>query len=173
MPTNPIPTGVITYRAYRNGTNISSGMVDVKLPDLAFVTQEVSGPGVLGTVDAVLPLLQAMTATLKWRTVDEQQAQLMDTLQQQGLIFRVAQELYDGGAGGAVVKPLQVNMKAAVKRLSLGTLAQAAATDSEIELAVNYLKVSLDGVTIFEADPYAEKLVINGRDALASVRAAL
>lgn len=170
----PIPTGVVTYRAYRHGSDISAGLVDVKLPDIKFLTQSVGGPGILGNIETVMPLIDAMTATMKWRVMHEEQFELLNSLRQHGLAFRVAQEYYDTGAGGPSIDGWEVRLKAAAKGLNLGAVANAGATDSEIEVAVYYLRVrNAIGAIMCEVDPANYVLNIGGVDMLASLRAAL
>jgi P2 family phage contractile tail tube protein len=172
--TQPIPAQVVTFAVYREGAALASGIADVKLPDIGFVTEEVFGAGMTGKLEVVMPLLEAMVATIKWRTVHEDQFTLMQVLQQQGLIFRVAQESYDPGAGGPRFDGVSVRMRAQGKKLTGGSVAPGTATDTEIELAVHYLKmVTNSGKILIEADPVGRVLIVDGVDQLASLRALL
>lgn len=170
-PTKPIPLQVLTFRVYREGEPVESGIADVKLPDLSFMTEDIFGAGMTGKIKAVMPLIEAMTATLKWRTLHEDQFTLMQQMQQQGLILRVAQQNYDPGEGGPVLDGVAIRMKATGTKLGLGSVAPSSATDTDIELAVHYLKMTRnDGFVMCEADPVNQVLILNDEDQLAGLR---
>lgn len=172
--TQPIPASVASFKVYREGQALESGIVDLKLPDIACKTQEITGAGLSGTIESVMPYIEAMTATIKWRTLHEDQFALMQQLQQHGLIFRLAQQIYDAGQGGPAFDGVSIRMKAQGKKLGAGTAAPVTATDTEVELAVHYLKMERnDGFVLLEADPVGNVLIINGEDQLATLRSLL
>lgn len=172
--TLPIPTGVVTYNVYAEGQTISAGMADLTLPNIAFLVQSVTGPGILGNIDVVTPLMEAMTATLKWRVLHENQFTLLNLLSQHGLSFRPAQQAYDAGKGGPWYQGFDIRVKAAAKNLNLGNVANNSQTDTQIELAVYYLSVrDTLGAVLCEIDPVNQVFTVNGQDQLAALRDAI
>ena len=169
---NKIIERLINFNAYDEfGTFL--GVTSVDLPELEALTETTSGAGIAGEIES--PLLGhygSMTTTFKWRsltqaamTLSQQRAHLVD--------LRGSQQVYDAASGIMKSMPIRATMKIIPKTVSLGTLEPNAATDTEQEFEVLYLKLRVDKRVAIEIDKYNFKAVINGYDALASVRSDL
>ena len=133
---------IINFAAYENG-NEFLGMADVTLPDLTFLTQTVSGAGLGGNVEAVMPLIDAMTLTLNFRT---------------GEIKDVA---------------VKHAFSCKTKTFKGGKLAPASTGDVSVEMAVDSWTCYVDGKKTIDVCPRTMTCYINGVDYLKGPRKAL
>lgn len=169
---NKIIERLINFNAY-DETGEFLGVTSVDLPELESMTETTSGAGIAGEVES--PLLGhygSLVTTFKWRSItlaamklSQQRAHLVD--------LRGSQQVYDAAMGIYQTMPVRATMKIVPKNVSLGTFEPNATTDTEQEFEVLYLKLRVDKRVAVEIDKYNFKAVINGYDALASVRSDL
>ena len=165
--TNPIPGLVANYRAYLAG-NVLAGTVDVTLPDIEFLTETIKGAGIAGEIELILPMMKAMSANLKWRTITDDPFSLVAQVAQ-GVTLRSSQVDYDPGAGGSAYNNLIIHLRASAKKIALGKFEVASATDTGVDLNVYYLRIVQDDVELCEIDPLNMRCVISGVDLLATM----
>lgn len=169
---NAVPERLINYRVY-NGAKDLIGVASVDLPELAAMTDTVSGAGIAGEVDSpVLGHFQSMTVTLNWRTI-EKSALALATQKAHSLELRGSQQVYDAANGMLTSVPVKVVLSVIPKTMSLGSFNVGSATDSSNEFEVLYMKVFVGGEEVVEIDKYNYVCKFNGEDALASVRSDL
>jgi P2 family phage contractile tail tube protein len=169
---NNVPERLINFRVYSDSKDFL-GIASVELPELEAMSETVSGAGIAGEVES--PLLGhygSMTTTLTWRTIErnamvltEQRAHIIDV--------RGSQQIHDAANNLYTTSAVRAVMKVIPKTVSLGSFEPGATTDTEQEFEVTYLKLIIDKKVVVEIDKYNFKSVINGHDALASVRADL
>lgn len=89
-----VDESIINFALYEDA-NEYLGMAEVTLPELASLTQEITGAGIAGNVEAViLGHFEAMTTTLNFRTVTRSAVSL-NKPGYHTLTLRVAQQLKD------------------------------------------------------------------------------
>lgn len=166
---NQIPERLINYRAYLEN-NVLVGLANVELPELTAMTDTISGSGIAGEVDSpIMGHYESMSATFTFRTIDKGYAEFLAP-KTHAIDLRGSQQVNDAGAGVLKSVPVRVIMRGKTKSAPLGSLEVGATTDTEIEVEVEYLKIVINGQTVFELDKFNFKCVINGVDYLASVR---
>ena len=166
------PDKQVNYRVYLDGNELI-GTATVDLPEIAYMTDTISGAGIAGEIDSpVIGHLQSMTVTLNWRTIEEQALQLLN-IDGANLTLRSSQQQYDSASGKYVTKPVKIILKTVPKTMSLGTMQAAGSTDSTTELEVLYLKIDVGGSTQLEVDKLNFICAINGNDILSQVRSDL
>lgn len=166
---NQIPERLINYTVYLEG-NRAVGTADAKLPSIEAMTETVSGAGIAGELETpVLGHFKSMTTSIKWRTVTDNSVKLFSSRSHQ-IDLRGSQQVYDSGAGTYKTVPIRASMKLMPKKLDLGSLQVAKATDTENEFEVMYLKLFIDNKEVLEIDKLNFICSINGEDILASVR---
>ena len=170
--TNPIQEKLVNFRVY-NDANDLLGVATVDLPELAAMTDTVSGAGIAGEVDSpVLGHFQSMSVTLHWRTIE---AAAMSLAEQKAhhLEIRGSEQRYDAGSGLYSTVPVRLVVKGTPKTTSLGSFEPGSTTDTTTELEASYLKLVVAGKELVEVDKYNYIAKFNGSDALQSVRADL
>lgn len=164
-----IPERLTNFNAYNDGNKLV-GTVDVEMPEIAYMTDTISGAGIAGEIETtVIGHLQSMTTTLTWRTVTKA-AGVLAAPRVHAIELRGSQEVFDQAAGTKRAQPLRIAMRVQPKNLSLGSLEVGSTTGSESEFEVSYLKVALDGEEFIEIDKYNFICKIDGTDYLADVR---
>lgn len=167
-----IDIAVVDYAVYEGKTEYL-GMSEASLPDIAFLTQEVAGAGISGKLTEIIPgYVEAMTLGLNFRTVTteaitllEQRNHTIELRATQAERNRVTREMEE--------RAIKHVMSVFPKSLKLGKLAPASPADASGEYAVNYWKMTIDGKTVLEIDPYNFICIINGVDYRKTTRAAL
>ena len=166
---NNIPERLTNFKVY-NDNNDLLGIATVDLPELAAMTDTVSGAGIAGELDTpVIGHYQSMTVTINWRTVEKQAAELVSP-QAHVLDIRGSQQVYDAASGKYQSVAIRAYMQAIPKTLSLGSFEVGATTDSSSEFEVLYIKLSVDGKEVVEIDKLNFVARFNGEDKLAEVR---
>lgn len=162
---------IVNFAVYEDGQEFL-GMADLTLPDLTFLTQTVSGAGLGGNVEAVLPLLDAMTATLNFRTLNKRGIGLSSP-QKHVLDCRGSQQETDDVTGQIRYVSAKHVLSGTPKTFKPGKLAPASTGDSSVELALDSYTCYLDGRKYIEICPRTMTCYINGVDHLKSHRKAL
>lgn len=163
---------VVNFAVYEDKTEFL-GIADVQLPDLTALTQQISGAGIAGNIEAVIPgHFEAMTMTFNFRTTTTA-ALKMSEPRRHNIDIRVANQVEDTVAGKILTESVKHVLVVIPKKDGGGKLAPASATDASGEYAVRYWATYVDGKKIREIDPMNSICIINGVDYLADVRKAL
>ena len=163
---------VINFAVYENGSEYV-GMATATLPDLTSLVQSISGAGIAGNVEAVIPgHFDAMTLTLNFRTLTEHTIRLSEP-RRHTIDLRVAQQSEDTVAGIVNVQSVKHIFVVVPKRDAGGSVAPASPTNGSGEYAVRYWATYIDGKKVREIDQFNNICFINGVDYLADVRRAL
>lgn len=163
---------VVNYSIYEDATE-HLGTTEVALPDLEYMTEELSGAGIAGTVEEVITgHLNAMTTTFNFRTVTKSSISLMEPRVHK-IDLRVAQQQMNMRTSETNIVGVKHIMKVKPKKTALGKVAAASTADVSGEYAVSYYAMYLDGVKVTEIDPLNFICIINGKDYLEDVRKAL
>jgi len=170
--TNPINEKLVNFRVYNDAKDLL-GIATVDLPELAAMTDTVSGAGIAGEVDSpVLGHFQSMSVTLHWRTI-EAAAMSLAAQKAHHLEIRGSQQQYDAGSGLYSTVPVRLVVKGTPKTTSLGSFEPGSTTDTTTELECSYLKLVVANKELVEIDKYNYIARFNGADALQSVRSDL
>jgi len=162
---------VVDYRVYDNAEE-NLGVANVTLPNLSFLTQQISGVGVAGNLEAVTPLLDAMTLTLQFQLFSKRALSLCGPDRHQ-ITLRIAQQQENAVRSAVEPEGVKHVFVAIPKSLSGGSIAQATPTNPSGEYAVRYWKMTQGNETLIEIDPIGYKCYIFGKDYLEPVRKAL
>lgn len=162
----------INFAVYEDKTEFL-GVANVTLPDLTALTQQISGAGIAGNIEAVLiGQYEAMTLGMTFRSTTTQALQLCEP-KRHTIDLRVANQVEDTSAGTIGVQQIKHTLVIMPKKYGGGTLAPASASDVSGEYAVRYWATYVDGQLINEIDPANNRCLINGTDYAEPVRKAL
>jgi len=149
------------------------GIAQVTLPTLEQLTQELSGAGIAGNVEAVLRgHFAAMTLGLQFRTMNRESVRLAEP-RRHNIDLRVARQDEDTESGSIIIAPIKHIFVIMPKSLNPGNVAPHSAADGSGQYAVRYWAMYMDGQLVTEIDQLNYKCFVDGVDYLASVRAAL
>lgn len=166
------PEAYIDFEVYEGAVNFC-GISKATLPDIAFLTQTITGAGIAGNIEAVLiGMVEAMTLGLNFRSVTDAATRLM-TPEKHQLELRVAEQYWDTVNGKKNVQADKYVMVVIPKSTKPGTVAPASAADTSGEYSVYRYAAYKDGKTLWEIDPFNYICEIDGVDYMADVRRAL
>lgn len=163
---------VVAYAIYEDGVEYM-GTTEVTLPDLEYLTEEISGAGIAGKVEEVIVgNLSAMTATLNFRSVGKWTAKLLEP-KIHNVDLRVAQQVLETKDSTNSVSTVKHVMKIKPKKTALGKVSAVSTSDASGDYSVFYYALYVDGDKVTEIDPMNFICVVNGVDYLQEVRTAL
>lgn len=166
---NSIPTLLTDAKIYSEGKGLL-GTANVEMPELKFLTDELSGLGIAGKMDIpVAGHFDSLTLKISWYTIEETAVAILQSRGHQFEIFASVQ-LYDAGTGTYEHRPLKVVTKTLTKAMKLGKFEPSKKMEGETEHEVTYLKMWHDGNEVLEIDKFNYIFRINGQDDLAKVR---
>lgn len=166
------PESYVNFEVYEDA-KMFCGVTQATLPDLEYITQTVSGAGIGGNVETILPgMMNAMTATLNFRTVTDNAINLTKPYLH-NIDLRIAEQLGDTVKGTKSIICDKYVMSVMPKKTSLGSVKPASTGDASGEYSVQVFKGYRDGKLVFDIEPYNYKCQIGNVDYLASVRKAL
>ena len=172
MNVNEVVQQNINYEVFADG-NRYLGTASVDLPNLSYITEEITGAGVAGKMDMpTLSHIENLEMTLHWRSIFERPMRL---LAQDAYILdlRAAIQSYDAGNGA--LRPVQVRIltRGHAVESTLGTLEPASNTETESKFHLDYIEITVDGVQLFLHDKFNFRHVVAGKDFMAQVRSCL
>jgi len=164
-----LPKGLLNFTAY-DEDNLMLGVVDVTLPNIAYVTDETAGAGIAGSLDT--PYI-GHTATLEitqnFRALTDNVLELISP-NMRLITYRGTVQVDDSVSGGQINQNITVTTNAIPKALNLGTLSPTAAMGVSSTQEATYLKITVDGRELCEIDKINYIFRVNGRDYLEESR---
>ena len=166
------PESLIDFKVYEDKTEYL-GIAQVGLPDIAYITQQITGAGIAGNVEAVLiGMIDVMTTTMQFRSCTDAAAKLAKPYAHQ-IDLRVAEQYWDSVGGQRVVQADKYVLKIIPKKFSAGNVTPASPADAKGEYSTYYYAAYKDGKVLWEIDPHNYICIIDGVDYMAPVRKAL
>lgn len=157
----------VAYKVYEDATKYI-GTSTVTMPSLTAITSPLSGAGIAGNVETIVPgYYDAMSVTLNFRTATREAMALAEP-RVHHLEFRVIQQIEDSAAGELAQQHVKHVMRVVPKSTGGGTLAPVSPGDISGEYAVRYWAIYIDGKKVQEIDPLNHICIINGKDYLAA-----
>ena len=176
MPSyNVIRANLINYEVYdeTEGSERLLGTASVTLPELEFLSAALKGAGIAGEVNfPILGHTNSITCTLSWMSIHSD----LTSLSAPGshmVTLRGALQQYDAATGQMIVSPVKITMRVLPTKMSLGKFEPGEQTESENELSINYLKMTVDGEELLEIDKLNYIYRVNGEDYLTDTREAV
>ena len=166
------PESLIDFKVYEDKTEYL-GVAQVGLPDIAYITQTITGAGIAGNVEAVLiGMMDVMSTTMQFRSCTDAAAKLAKPIAHQ-IDLRVAEQYWNSLGGQRVVQADKYVLKIIPKKTSPGNVTPASPADANGEYSTYYYAAFKDGKKLWEIDPYNYICIIDGVDYMEPVRKAL
>lgn len=167
---NPIPDKLINARIYNEEGKAQLGIGTVTLPDLAYMTENISGLGIAGELETpVTGHFKALQIKIEWNSVAVEAVDLLRA-QSHKLEIRAAVQYADPSTGKYESRAVKVLVWASPKKFGMGKAESGKKMGNETEMEVEYIKMWMEGQEILEIDKLNFVCVINGEDQLAKVR---
>lgn len=168
-----IPEKLINYMLYVDGNRNQTALVDVDLPDIQFMSENISGAGILGEIESITPgHTSALTLGLNIRALTSEDFKILEP-KYYNLEIKAGIQSSDQTSGKIETGKLSILARGIPKGVSLGKVSVGKGTDSKREFTVTYLKIEYDGKEVLELDKINMIFKMNGKDYLADLRAAL
>lgn len=165
-----IPEKLVAYNLYNVGEKLIGSEAEVEMPSFESITNEISGTGILGTIESPTPgHFGSIAMAITFRTVSAEAATLNEP-RAQTIMLRGDQNSYDSGGGEIRHRGLKVVARGMPKKFALGKAKAGESTGTSVELELSYIKVEDDGFVLIELDKYNYIYVVNGVDYMAEVR---
>ncbi len=166
------PEANIDFEVYEDAVNMI-GVAKATLPDISYLTQDLTGAGIAGNVEAVLTgMVEKMTLTLNFRSATGSATRLLRP-EAHHIDLRVAEQQWDAVNVRKEVKSIKYVMVVIPKSTKPGTVAPASTADASGEYSVYRYAAYKNGETLWEIDPFNYTCVIDGVDYMAPIRKAL
>lgn len=162
---------IVNYAIYEDSKEFL-GTVDATLPNIAWLTSTISGAGIAGNIDAIIPHLDAMTLGLSFRTTTKEAISLAEP-RRHTIDLRAARQDENPVSGRFETVPIKHTLVVLPKTHNSGRLGPATTSDASGEYAVRYWATYIGGEKVSEFDPLNYICIMNGVDYLADVRTAL
>ena len=169
---NIIPEKLTQFRVYAD-SDVLLGIADVTLPPLEFMTTEIKGAGIAGTIDSPGgAAFSSLVVTLNWRITT---TEFMSLGTPGGHVLDMYAEhlLWDSGLGQYNSSRFHIFAKAITKKLDPGKFSVMESQDGSSEHEAYYLKIDIDSVDQLEIDKYNFIYRVKGIDYLADTRRAI
>ena len=168
-----IQLALIQFEGFDEG-NRMLGLTTIDLPEIELEQTDIKGAGIAGTVSwPVRGNLNNLAATLHWLTLTETGASFLSQGASHMLSLRGAQEAYDAGTGERRVVGVRLDLRTHATKLSLGKFEVGEQTETELEVMIDWLKLSIDGKEVTEIDKLNYRFNVNGTDYLSDVKQVL
>ena len=166
-----IPERTINFNVYNATDNELLFCATVDLPELSFLTDEVSGSGIMGKYESPTQgSLDSMKVTLNYRTIDSSALRMLKHSGLQ-LDFRQATQVQDTLTGEYGSEGYYMSMWTCPPHsLTLGSAEAGGKNESKIELEVKALTIFFDDVEQLAIDKENFVFRVDGEDKLQKLK---
>ena len=165
-----LPQKIIAYNAYTFGNKLIGITGEVELPELEFMSDTISGAGIGGEVDIPVPgIVSAMEMEVPFTSLTGNMLDIFKKDDVSEVTLRGSEQSEDTSSMKLYKIPVKISMRGLVKKIKTGKTAPGASMESSITLALQYIKIDVDGTTQLEFDPL-NMVCINGEDIMEEVR---
>lgn len=171
MAISGIPEVIHDFNIYNGGSKLVGVSGEVTLPDFEAMTETISGPGILGEIETIIPgRYGSMEMEIPFRVVNTEFFSMINPGSSAALTLRGTIQYNVKSTGAPDYMGMRVVVRGRCKKIALGTLKQGGAMDSSVSLELTYILIELDGKKAIELDKLNGKFVVNNTDLLAKVR---
>lgn len=168
---NGIPEKINMFNVYETGKKVIGVSREVSLPELNQATSEVSGAGILGSIDSPSKgMFENIEFVLPFRTLYTPLFDIMVVGDRVDLTLRGAIQTTDGESNNKEVG-MRVVVRGTVKGINPGTVKMGEGTDASATLTLTYIYIEIGGLPMIEIDKLNTVYKVRGVDMLAAIKA--
>ena len=166
-----ITRGMLTgFEVYHESTRFL-GMATVDLPEFNFKTNELTGPGILGSFEMPgLGHTESLELTLNWRTINTDLIALAEQ-KAHDITLRGSQQNYDQANKKIASEAVRIDFRGLTKQTAIGKFEHVEQTESKTTFEVIVLHIYIGGELKLKYDKVNYICEINGVDYLKDYRA--
>lgn len=165
-----IPEVIHDFNMYLSGNKLVGVTGEVTLPDFEAKTESISGAGILGEFESVIPgRYGSMEQVIPFRVTNEDMFKMINPTVTVELTLRGAIQQTVKATGAVDYIGIRVVFRGRPKKISLGTAKQGGPMDSSINLELYYILIEMDGKSKVELDKINGVFKVNGVDLLSKV----
>lgn len=167
--TNIIPEGVNDYNVYTGGEKMIGVADDISFPEVSMKTIEISGAGILGTIDVPnIGQVEKLEQEISFNNLYSSYTDVLKPNRQVDLTFRAAMQSVDKSLGFDY-KSLRVVERGRVKSFTPGKLKRADNMEAKVKIEVTYMLIEVNGDSVVELDKLNGIYKVNGEDMLSDI----
>lgn len=172
MSKTSIPSKLFDYNVYSEGNRLLGIDAEVELPTFTATTSELSGAGVMGSIDDPSPgLFGSMELGITFHAISEYATDIY-TPRAHTLTLRANQSARETTIdGGLEHSALKIVMRGIPKEFASGKAKAGEPTGTAVKFELSYIKIERNGMVLIELDKFNYIYVVNGFDYMAEVRA--
>lgn len=156
----------IAYNVYSNKLLVPD-TTEVELPEIEYLTDTISGAGILGEIDLpTLSQIGSMTTTVSFRSSN---SKTIEMLKNSDLEIRWVSDCIDTSTGNTSTVANKAFMKVKLKKFAEGKIAGGAAQDGSYEYEVLAYRRIVDGAEMLNIDKLNNVYKINGIDQISDI----
>lgn len=168
---NILPTVTNTFNVYNKGNALIGLSGEVTLPDFSAMTEEMSGSGLLGTInETIMGHFDSQELTIPFQNLDTDIFSMADPTEVVDLNLRASQQTMDKGKGTAGYRGFRMAVRGKLKSFEPGVLKQAGLMNSSIKLELLYILIEIDGEVKMELDKLNSVYRVNGKDIMEEMK---
>ena len=165
-----LPEVVNDFNVYIEGEKLIGQNADVELPEFNFITDTLSGAGIMGEIeDPVTGLTESSTIKFKWNCLQDDYFNLVNTTKPQTITLRASNQMINKSTFETDYYPTKLLVRGKSKSIKLGTLEKGKKQDCETEIEIFYFKAMRENHVLIEIDKLNSKFVLNGEDLRAKI----
>ncbi len=166
-----IPEVISNYRVYLKGSELIGISGEVALPDFEAITDTMSGPGILGEMEAVaMGHFKSMEMEVPFRTLYKDMFKIVKQSRALSLTFRGSTQTVNRSTTGLDFVKTRIVVRGRCKGITGGKAKIGTGTASSVKLEIYYILIEMDGVTEIELDKLNFIYKVRGTDLMKKVR---
>ena len=174
MAINLVQQTLINFELYLNGEHEGFAASSIDLPEVAFLTNEVKGAGILGTVEVpVLGHTENLQSTIHSHVLPTAAVKIFNQKQTVRIAAYGAAQVYDSATGEVSAEPIRVEMRCWPQSLNLGKFEPGEQMETEVVVTLDTLKITCRDETLLELDKFNYSYGISGANVIDDLQAAL
>lgn len=160
----------IAFNVYKNNSSLL-GVSTVTMPELGWMTETVSGSGILGEIEMPsLGAISSMSITFNWISKSSAFFSMFNSLEANLLTLRNSTQSTDPITGLRSSQAIEITVQCEPKTGNLGTWDTGKKQDNSNSFEVTRIEVAIEGKTKLLIDKLNMIFMVNGIDQLAKVR---
>ena len=174
MQKGVIPQIINNFHMYKGADDKAQKMFgvsgEITLPDMNAMTETITGSGLLGEIEAKNPgHFSAIDMEIPFIGLTDDMMAL-DPIEYNMITFRASEQSQVKATRELVYSSMKIVVGGTPKTYKLGSVKIGSQMGSSVTLAVDYIKIEIDGTVALELDKLNEKFVVNGVDKSAKLR---
>jgi len=147
---NPFVEKNINFKVYMDGESISHAMATLTLPNIAMMTETLSGSGIAGELESpTMGHTQNIQVVMNFRKMLPKH---LTTLDGDFHLFdcRYVGQIKDGDTGAITIDKVSVAFRGVVSEVNLGTISPGASQEASITVNCSDIMIEYDGAKQYD-----------------------